>query len=118
MTKARQQDASLWTKDATDLMRTLLSLQTVQETKRFLRDLMTEDEIRMMVDRWRVARMLASGQSYRQIEDETGLSSRTIARISKWLRQGAGGYQLLLTRQGGGKARKAKKAKRAKKARR
>jgi TrpR-related protein YerC/YecD len=112
MSKARQQDASLWTKDATDLMRTLLSLQTVQETKRFLRDLMTEDEIRMMVDRWRVARMLADGQSYRQIEDETGLSSRTIARISKWLREGEGGYRMILSRQSGGKKKKKKKARR------
>jgi uncharacterized protein YerC len=47
----------------------------------------------MIVDRWRVARMLHAGSTYREIESATGLSSRTIARISRWLRQGKGGYR-------------------------
>jgi TrpR-related protein YerC/YecD len=59
---------------------------------------MTEDEIRMIVERWRVARMLSAGKTYRQIEEETGLSSRTIARISHWLREGEGGYRAMLSR--------------------
>jgi TrpR-related protein YerC/YecD len=78
----------LWDRDAADLMRCLLRLRSVSRAKRFIRDLMTEDEIRMIVDRWRVARSLAAGRTYRQIEQETGLSSRTIARISRWLREG------------------------------
>jgi TrpR-related protein YerC/YecD len=57
---------------------------------------MTEDEIRMIVDRWRVARMLHAGRSYREIEAATGMSSRTIARISTWIRNGEGGYRSML----------------------
>ena len=55
--------------------------------------LATEDEIRMIVDRWRVARMLHAGKTYRDIESATGLSSRTIARISRWVKEGEGGYR-------------------------
>ncbi len=75
-----------------------MCLKTPQEAKQFIRDLMTEDEIRMVVARWQVAQMLESGRTYRAIEQETGLSSRTIARIGLWLREGEGGYRLLLRR--------------------
>lgn len=89
---------ALWDREAIELVRSLMSLRTIRETIRFLRDLMTEDEIRMIVDRWRVARLLDGGTPYREIERRTGLSSRTIARISRWLSEGEGGYQLLLER--------------------
>lgn len=96
--RAKISNRRLWDRHATELLRTILRVRTTQEARRFLRDLMTEDEIRMIVDRWRVARMLADGRSYRQIENETGLSSRTVARISRWLHRGEGGYRLLLGR--------------------
>ncbi len=86
----------LWNREADALLEAILRLDGVAEARRFFRDLMTEDEIRMIVDRWRVARMLHEGRSYRQIESETGLSSRTIARISHWLRRGRGGYRKML----------------------
>ncbi len=92
----------LWDREATRLLRAVLSLRTLPEARRFIRDLMTEDEIRMIVDRWRVARLLSQGRSYREIEARTGLSSRTIARISRWLREGEGGYEALLSRTGQG----------------
>ena len=91
-------------RDAADLLRCLLRLGSLPSAKRFIRDLMTEDEIRMIVARWRVARSLADGLTYRKIEEETGLSSRTIARISRWLRKGEGGYRLLLRQRGARKA--------------
>ena len=75
----------LWDREALALLRALTSLRTTREAKRFIRDLMTEDEIRMIVDRWRVARMLHAGRSYREIAERTGLSSRTIARVSRRL---------------------------------
>ena len=88
----------LWTREAGKLLDAVVSLRTRREAKRFLRDLMTEDEIRMVVDRWRVARMLHEGLPYKEIEERTGLSSRTIARISRWLRVGEGGYRSMLAR--------------------
>lgn len=91
--------AELWKgREAQKLVRALLGLRTPAEAKRFLRDLLTEDEIRMMIARWQVARMLSVGASYREIEEDTGLSTRTIARISKWLKEGEGGYRMMLTR--------------------
>ncbi len=87
---------ALWNREAISLLRIILRLRTLSEARNFLRDLMTEDEIRMIVDRWHVARMLHAGRSYRDIEATTGMSSRTIARISAWLRDGEGGYRSML----------------------
>ncbi len=95
-------DEKLWNKEADDLINALLSLKTRKEARCFFRDLLTTDEIRMVVDRWRVARMLDAGLSYKQIEQQTKLSSRTIARISRWLKEGEGGYRKMLTRRGKG----------------
>ncbi|MBM3960319.1 MAG: hypothetical protein FJ306_00210 [Planctomycetes bacterium] len=81
-----------WTREASALLRTFLRLRTLRQARRFLRDLMTADEIRMLVNRWWVARLLHAGVTYREIGERTGLSSRTIARISLWLQSGAGGY--------------------------
>lgn len=86
------------TVEAEDLFRAILSLQDMSEAKRFLRDLLTEAEIADLSLRWKAARMLDQGIAYSQIEKETGLSSATVARISKWLKSGKGGYQLMLDR--------------------
>jgi TrpR-related protein YerC/YecD len=74
----------------------LLSLKTAGQAKRFLRDLMTEAELVEFGNRWKAAQMLAQRERYVDIAAQTGLSSRTIARISKWLNSGMGGYRSLI----------------------
>lgn len=81
-----------------DLFRTILALRNVKEAKKFFRDLLTEQEIIEFAKRWQAAKMLNKKVPYSQIEKETGLSSRTVARVAKWLKQGKGGYGLMLKR--------------------
>ena len=88
---------SVWdNKDADRLLDVLLALGTKSEAKKFLRDLMTGKEITDMSLRWKVACMLHNEIPYSKIEEKTGLSSATIARISKWLHEGDGGYRIML----------------------
>jgi TrpR-related protein YerC/YecD len=63
----------------------VLALKNADETKRFLRDLMTEGEILEFANRLEAARLLSTDEQYKGIIERTGLSSTTIARISKWL---------------------------------
>lgn len=88
----------LHTKESKDLFRAFLLLKTEDEVRRFLRDLLTEAEIKEFANRWTVARMLDKKVNYESITKQTGMSSSTIARINKWKEKGMGGYKLMLKR--------------------
>ena len=83
---------------STDLFNTILKLKTSKEAQNFFRDLLTEAEIREFSNRWKVAQMLNNKIPFTQIEEQTGMSPNTIARINRWLKKGQGGYRLMLKR--------------------
>ncbi|MEW6545311.1 MAG: YerC/YecD family TrpR-related protein [Bacillota bacterium] len=76
----------------------VLRLQSVEECYRFFEDLCTVGELRAMAQRFQVAALLQKGATYDQVEKLTGMSSATIARINRFLRYGADGYRLILSR--------------------
>ena len=84
--------------DIKSLLNAVLALKNINECWKFLRDLLTEPEIKEFANRWKVARMLDQKISYEKIEKVTGMSSTTIARVNKWLANGKGGYKLMLKR--------------------
>lgn len=86
------------TPDKEALFEAILSLENLEEAKAFFRDLLTESEIEEFSLRWKAACMLSDNVPYTQIQEETGLSSTTVARISKWLNSGMNGYKLVLNR--------------------
>jgi len=60
-------------------------------------------EFRAMAERWHVAQLLdKGGQSYRDINAETGVSTTTIARVARFLKdEPHQGYRAVLDRQKG-----------------
>lgn len=88
-----------------DLVKAFLSLKNEDELKNFFRDLMSERDLREFAMRWEVAKMLDSGMSFTQIQDKWGgeekISSNTIAKINRWLKEGCGGYRLMIDRMKG-----------------
>ena len=90
-----------------DLCRALLMPRDEQEIGRFLVDLCTPAEIRTLAERWHVARLLdGTDLSYRQIHDGTGVSTTTIVRVGRFLRQeGHQGYRAAIDALDGGNAR-------------
>jgi TrpR-related protein YerC/YecD len=95
---AKEQDYSWADKDVDFLCKAVLSLKNVTETRDFFRDLFTENEIHEFSMRFKVAQMLTEKVTYLDIEQKTGMSSTTIARVHKWLKNGNGGYQMILKR--------------------
>jgi TrpR-related protein YerC/YecD len=85
-------------KNTKQLYKAILFLNNEGEAKKFFRDLLTEAEIKEFANRWKAAQMLNRKVPYGIIAKETGMSSTTIARISKWLNKGMGGYKLMLKR--------------------
>jgi TrpR-related protein YerC/YecD len=90
-----------------DLCHALLTPQSPEEMSRLLTDLCTPAEIRTLAERWLVARLLdASGLSYREIHDATGVSTTTIVRVARFLRQEPHqGYRKAIDRLGDDDAR-------------
>jgi TrpR-related protein YerC/YecD len=82
----------------TALFRALISLESVDECRNFLKDLCTPAELQALVDRWHVVELLREDLPYRQIHDLTGVSVTTIGRVARFLHEGFGGYAVALER--------------------
>ena len=85
-------------KENKGLIQAILVIEKSDEAERFLRDLMTEKEIKEFSKRFKSAEMLTKKISYSVIEKETGLSSTTIARVAKWLNGKEGGYKMIINK--------------------
>ena len=89
----------LWKNPNTgQLAQVLVGIDNKVDMQKFLRDVMTEKEIIEISARLEAARMLQAGKKYAEIVESTKLSSRTVARISDWMQNGAGGYKFVLAR--------------------
>ena len=85
-------------KENKDLVDAVLALKNRAEAERFLRDLLTIEEIEEFARRFQTAQLLSDSVPYSQIQKQTGLSTTTIARVSKWLQGDLGGYRLIIDR--------------------
>ena len=81
------------------LFQSILSLKTLDDCYLYFEDLCTVKEILAMSQRLEVARMLANGESYQKVTDDTGVSSATVGRVKRCLDYGSGGYRMILERE-------------------
>lgn len=81
-----------------ELCDSLSRIDKADDMRAVLIDLCTPAELRALSERWRVAQMLSVGEkSYRDISAETGVSTTTIGRVARFLKdEPHGGYRLLL----------------------
>ncbi len=86
-----------------DLALALASVESADEMERFLVDLCTPAELRALAERWHVAQILDAGeQSYREINALTGVSTTTIGRVARFLKdEPHQGYRTVLDRMQG-----------------
>ena len=75
------------------LYETFANTTSASQVEALMIDLCTIREINEMATRLEVAKMLAAGESYLRIQEATGSSATTIARVSKCINHGAGGYR-------------------------
>ena len=75
-----------------ELYSELIKLETLEECEAFLLDLCTMKELQSMGQRLKAAKMLLEGKTYNEVIEETDISSATLARVSKCVRYGDGGY--------------------------
>ncbi|HEY3425503.1 MAG TPA: YerC/YecD family TrpR-related protein [Negativicutes bacterium] len=80
------------------LFKAILLLENEEECYQFFEDICTISELKAMVQRLEVARMLKHGHTYDEIVERTGASTATISRIKRCLNYGADGYKIILAR--------------------
>ena len=84
------------TAEVESLLEVFAALDDKDTLYTLLEDVFTIREIRETSQRLSVARLLDKGKSYAEIEKATGASATTIARVSKCLSYGPGGYRATL----------------------
>ena len=83
----------VWENPSTvQLVQVLTAINNADTMRQFLRDVLTEKEIKEVSARLMAAKMLTEGSTYLEIVEKTKLSSRTVARISSWVQNGCKGY--------------------------
>ena len=83
--------------DLEELFKAILSLETQEECKDFFEDLCTIEEIKLMSQRWHVARLLRDKAKYLDVQELTGASSATVSRVKKCLDYGKG-YSMVFSK--------------------
>ncbi|MBR2321579.1 MAG: TrpR-related protein YerC/YecD [Clostridia bacterium] len=81
-----------------ELYEALLNVDNKKEMALFLDDLCTIKELESMAQRLKAAKMLLEDKTYNEIVEETEISSATLARVSKCVRYGKGGYKKIITK--------------------
>ena len=81
-----------------ELYEAFLKAENKKEIALFLEDLCTIKELESMSQRLKAAKMLLEDKTYNEIIDETDISSATLARVSKCIRYGKGGYKKIITK--------------------
>ena len=81
-----------------ELYAEIIKLETMEEAESFLADLCTINELESMSQRITAAKMLLDGKTYNEIVEATDISTATLARVSKCIRHGDGGYKTVLNK--------------------
>lgn len=84
--------------DFNKLYEAILTLQTKEECSAFFNDICTIQEVESLAQRIDVAMRLKKGENYIDINKNTGASTATISRVSRYLNYGAGGYDIVIQR--------------------
>ncbi len=84
-------------KELDELYDALTKIETKEEAKAFLDDLLSKNELKSLSGRIHSAKMFLEGKTYVEVIAETEISSATLARVSKCVKSGKG-YNKILTK--------------------
>lgn len=86
------------TEGVNHLFEAVLTLENIEECYQFFEDVGTVNEIVSLAQRFEVAQMLRSKNTYLEIAEKTGASTATISRVNRSLNYGNDGYDMVFER--------------------
>jgi uncharacterized protein YerC len=81
-----------------DLINAFSSVKNPLDTSLLIQDLLTKSEIRHLAKRLRIAKLLLSEKTQRDIADELHCSLATVAKVNLWLDQGGEGLRRVISK--------------------
>jgi len=79
-----------------ELVNAIAQANDIQEAALFLQDLLTQQEMKTLAKRLRIAKYLLSGMTYEEIEQDIHVSHGTIAKIAAWLSDRGDGFRKII----------------------
>lgn len=79
-----------------DLVNAMVQAQSVNDAALLLQDLLTKSEMKMLAKRLRIAKLLLSGMTYKQIEENLHVGHSTVAKIAAWLAERGDGFRKVI----------------------
>ena len=73
-----------------NLLKLLVSLESVEDCRALLEDLCTAKEVENMAERCYAAQLLIEGNTYQQVMAQVDISSATLSRVSRCVQYGTG----------------------------
>ena len=78
-----------------ELYEAICRVESVEDAENFLDDLLSVQELDSLSARVHAAKMLINGMTYAEVTKSTNISSATLARISKCIKNGKGYNKIL-----------------------
>ena len=82
-------------KELDELYAALVSIDNVEDCRFFLDDLLSVEELNSLSSRLHAAKLLIAGETYQDVTKETKISSATLARVSRCVKEGKGYNRVL-----------------------
>jgi TrpR-related protein YerC/YecD len=90
-----KEDPKTKKQELTELYEALVSIDNVEDCRYFLDDLLTVEELNSLSSRLHAAKLLIAGETYQDVTKETKISSATLARVNRCLKEGKGYNRVL-----------------------
>ena len=79
-----------------ELFSLVAKINDASDVEKLFLDLCTFTEVEQMATRLKCAKLLKSGLTYTQVMEEANISSATLARVSRCVSHGSGGYNSVI----------------------
>jgi TrpR family trp operon transcriptional repressor len=83
-----------------DLYKLFCAIETPEEAKLLLEDILTPQELESVAERWQEVQLLAKGMTQRDVAKKLNISISKVTRGSRMLQYGTGGFRLFLEKLG------------------
>jgi TrpR-related protein YerC/YecD len=90
-----KEDPKIKKQELEELYQAIVDVDNIEDCRYFLADLLSVEELNSLSSRLHAAKLLIAGETYQDVTKETKISSATLARVSRCVKEGKGYNRIL-----------------------